>query len=55
MDNNEKHGIFPSCVLVSSSESIPSVPNEAIEIVEELTDVLKEWWKTVKVCSVFFP
>ncbi|VDN17843.1 unnamed protein product [Gongylonema pulchrum] len=48
VESAEKYGIFPSCAVVAAGESVPSVPSEAIEIVDELTDVLKEWWNTVK-------
>lgn len=48
-DSGNRFGIFPSSAVTSSNESVPSVSKEALEIVEELTDILKEWWHTVKV------
>lgn len=49
LDNGNRFGIFPNNAVISFNESVPSISNEAIEIVEELTDILKEWWHTVKV------
>uniref|UniRef100_A0A0R3S2B9 C2 DOCK-type domain-containing protein n=1 Tax=Elaeophora elaphi TaxID=1147741 RepID=A0A0R3S2B9_9BILA len=48
LDNGNRFGIFPNNAVMSFNESVPSISNEAIEIVEELTDILKEWWHTVK-------
>ncbi|EFO26456.1 hypothetical protein LOAG_02027 [Loa loa] len=48
LDNGNKFGIFPNSAVVSFNESAPTISNEAIEIVGELTDILKEWWHTVK-------
>ncbi|VDK81631.1 unnamed protein product [Litomosoides sigmodontis] len=48
LDNGNRFGIFPNNAVISFNESVPSISNEAIEIVEELTDILKEWWHTVK-------
>uniref|UniRef100_A0A8R1XZ83 C2 DOCK-type domain-containing protein n=1 Tax=Onchocerca volvulus TaxID=6282 RepID=A0A8R1XZ83_ONCVO len=48
LDNGDRFGIFPNNAVISFNESIPPISNEAIEIIEELTDILKEWWHTVK-------
>ncbi|VDO33867.1 unnamed protein product [Onchocerca flexuosa] len=48
LDNGDRFGIFPNNAVISFNESIPSISNEAIEIIEELTEILKEWWHTVK-------
>ncbi|KAL3982148.1 C2 domain in Dock180 and Zizimin proteins family protein [Acanthocheilonema viteae] len=48
LDNENRFGIFPNNAVISFNESVPTISNEAIEIVEELTDILKEWWHTIK-------
>lgn len=44
-----KAGLFPKSAVVSANESMLFMPSEALAIVRELTDVLNEWWSTVKV------
>ncbi|MCP9266015.1 Dedicator of cytokinesis protein 1 [Dirofilaria immitis] len=48
LDSEDRFGLFPNNAVISFNELIPSISSEAIEIVEELTDILKEWWHTVK-------
>ncbi|VIO86685.1 Uncharacterized protein BM_BM1916 [Brugia malayi] len=48
LDNGNKFGIFPSNAVISFNESAPFISNEAVEIVKELTDILSEWWNTIK-------
>ncbi|VDN04465.1 unnamed protein product [Thelazia callipaeda] len=48
LENEEGFGIFPNSAVTLCNESTPSISKEAIEIVKELTDVLQEWWPTVK-------
>ncbi|EJW84950.1 hypothetical protein WUBG_04139, partial [Wuchereria bancrofti] len=48
LDNGNKVGIFPNNAVISFNESAPFISDEAVEIVEELTDILSEWWNTIK-------
>lgn len=49
MSDEANCGIFPKAAVIFLSEQSSSATSEANELAAELTDVLKDWWTSIKV------